>query len=106
MSQDKKVYNKLVRDKIPEIITEDGRECDIEIVSYEEKYKLLEAKLQEEVNEYLEDKNLEELADVMEVLFGLAESLGYSEEDLLKARNKKLNERGGFKKGIVLKSVR
>lgn len=106
MSQDRKVYNKLVRDKIPEIIKEDGRECDIEIVSYEEKYKLLEVKLQEEVNEYLEDKNLEELADVMEVLFGLAESLGYSEEDLLKARNKKLNERGGFKEGIVLKSVR
>ena len=41
----------------------------------------------------------------MEVLFGLAEALGYSEEDLLKARNKKLNERGGFKDGFVLKSV-
>ena len=106
MSQDKKVYNKLVRDKIPEIIKEDGRECDVEIATNEEKYKLLEAKLQEEVNEYLEDKNLEELADVMEVLFGLAEALGYNEEDLLKARNKKLNERGGFKEGIVLKSVR
>ena len=42
----------------------------------EEKYKLLEEKLQEEVNEFLEDKNSEELADVMEVLFGLADSLG------------------------------
>lgn len=49
---------------------------------------------------------MEELADVMEVLFGLADSLGYSEEELLKARNRKLNEHGGFKKGIVLKSVR
>ena len=101
-----KTYNKLVRDKIPEIIKADGRECDIKIVSGEEKYKLLEAKLLEEVNEFLEDKNLEELADVMEVLFGLAESLGYSEEELLKARAKKLRERGGFKEGIVLNSVR
>ena len=101
-----KKYDKLVRDKIPDIIKADGRECDTLIVSGEEKYKLLEAKLQEEVNEFLEDKNLEELADVMEVLFGLAEALGYSEEDLLKARDKKLDERGGFKDGVVLKSVR
>jgi predicted house-cleaning noncanonical NTP pyrophosphatase (MazG superfamily) len=99
------LYNKLVRDKIPEIIKADGKECDTLIVSKEEKYKLLEAKLQEEVNEFLEDKNLEELADVMEVLFGLAEALGYSEEELLKVRDKKREERGGFKEGIVLKSV-
>lgn len=101
-----KKYNKLVRDKIPEIIKADGRECEVEIVSAEEKYILLEEKLKEEVNEFLEDKNLEELADVMEVLFGLADSLGYSEENLIKARDKKREERGGFKEGIVLKSVR
>ena len=100
-----KTYNKLVRDKIPEVIRAQGRECDTSIVARDEKYKLLEAKLQEEVNEFLEDKNLEELADVMEVLFGLAEALGYSEEELLKARDKKREERGGFKEGIVLKST-
>lgn len=98
-----KVYNKLVRDKIPEIIKKQGRECDIEIAPKDKKYELLEEKLKEEVNEFLEDKNLEELADVMEVLFGLADSLGYGEEDLLKARDKKREERGGFKDGIVLK---
>lgn len=101
-----KTYNKLVRDKIPEIIKADGRECDVEVVQREEKHKLLEAKLQEEVNEFLEDKNLEELADVMEVLFGLADSLGYKEEELVKAREKKREERGGFKEGIVLKVVK
>jgi len=42
----------------------------------------------------------------MEVLFGLAEALGYSEEELLKARDKKKGERGGFKDGIVIKSVK
>lgn len=101
-----KEYNKLVRDKIPEIIKASGKECEIEIVSMEERYKLLENKLQEEVGEFLEDKNLEELADIMEVLFGLADILGYSEEELLKARDKKKEERGGFKEGLVLKSVK
>ena len=100
-----KVYNKLVRDKIPEIIEADNKKCEIEIVEGKEKQGLLEKKLLEEVNEYLEDKNLEELADVMEVLYGLAKELGYSEEELNKKREEKLKERGGFKEGIVLKSV-
>jgi len=101
-----KVYNKLVRDKIPAIIEADGKTCEVEIASKEEMTKLLEDKLKEEVNEYLEDKNLEELADIMEVLFGLAHNLGYSEEDLIKKRNEKLEERGGFKEGVVLRVVK
>lgn len=101
-----KVYNKLVRDKIPAIIEADGKTCDVEIAATGDRTKLLEAKLMEEVNEYLEDKNLEELADVMEVLYGLAHNLGYSEEDLIKKRNEKLEERGGFKDGILLKGVK
>lgn len=100
-----KVYNKLVRDLIPEVIKKSGKECDIEIANMEQRRVLLEAKLMEEVNEYLEDKNLEELADVMEVLFGLAHNLGYTEEDLLSKRKEKLEERGGFKEGIILKKV-
>lgn len=101
-----KIYNKLVRDNIPEVIKASGKTCEIEIVNEKEKQELLEKKLLEEVNEYLEDKNLEELADVMEVLFGLANELGYSEEDLLNKRNEKLQERGGFKEGIVLVNVK
>ncbi|GAA0108817.1 MULTISPECIES: nucleoside triphosphate pyrophosphohydrolase [Clostridium] len=101
-----KIYNKLVRDRIPEIITADDKTCEIEIVSGIKKQELLEKKLLEEVNEYLEDKNLEEIADVMEVLFGLANELGYSEEDLINKRNEKLEKRGGFKEGIVLKVVK
>lgn len=100
-----KMYNKLVRDKIPEIIKADGKNCDTIVVSGEEKKELLRAKLMEEVNEYLEDDNLEELADVMEVLFGLAHELGFSEEDLLKKREEKLKARGGFKEGIVLEKT-
>lgn len=101
-----KVYDKLVRDKIPSIIEADGKSCDVVIASKEEMGELLEKKLMEEVNEYLEDKNLEELADVMEVLFGLAHNLGYSEEELMEKRRMKFEERGGFKEGVVLKEVR
>ncbi|MGG7163260.1 phosphoribosyl-ATP pyrophosphohydrolase [Clostridium ihumii] len=100
-----KIYDKLVRDLIPDIISKDDSVCDIKICDKDELSKRLEDKLKEEVSEYLEDKNLEELADVMEVLFGLAHSLGYSEEDLMKKREEKLALRGGFKKGIILKSV-
>ncbi|MFD3157927.1 phosphoribosyl-ATP pyrophosphohydrolase [Haloimpatiens sp. FM7330] len=100
-----KTYNKLVRDKIPNIIKNSGKDCDTVIAQGEEKKDFLEKKLTEEVNEYLQDKNLEELADVMEVLFGLAQNLGYSEEDLMKKRAEKKKERGGFKEGIILKKV-
>lgn len=101
-----KIFNKLVRDRIPEIIKADGKTCEVEIVNGKEKEERLEKKLLEEVNEFMEDKNLEELADIMEVLFGLANELGYSEDDLLNKRNEKLKTRGGFKEGVVLKNVK
>lgn len=101
-----KEYNKLVRDKIPEIIRADGKECEIRVAEGKEKYELLEKKLIEEVNEFIEDKSLEELADVMEVLFGLANELGYSEEALIRKREEKKMERGGFKDGAILRYVK
>jgi predicted house-cleaning noncanonical NTP pyrophosphatase (MazG superfamily)/predicted RNase H-like nuclease len=100
-----KVFNKLVRDKIPEIIMSNGKSCEIEVADRERRYELLEDKLKEEVDEFLEAKNLEELADVMEVLFALAKSRGYSEEELLKKRDEKREERGAFNNGIVLLTV-
>ena len=100
-----KVYNKLVRDLIPQIIEKDGKKFDTHIAEKEEYVKLLEEKLQEEVNEYLEDKNLEELADVLEVLVGLAGSLGYTEDELFKKRLEKKEERGGFEDRVVLEKV-
>ena len=100
-----KEYNKLVRDFIPEIIKADGKKCDISRAASDELLRLLEEKMLEEFNEYLEDNNLEELADMMEVIFGLAHQLGYSEEQLLAKRNQKLKERGGFKEGTVLEKV-
>lgn len=100
-----KIYNKLIRDKIPQIIEADGCEFDTHIADKQEYTEHLEKKLLEEVSEYIEDKNIEELADVMEVIFALAENLGYTEEDLIKARNAKRYKRGGFKERIILEKV-
>lgn len=100
-----KYYNKLVRDKIPKIIEETGKKCSIRYVDEKEQLKLLEGKLNEEVLEYIDDKNLEELADIMEVLFGLAKNLGFSEEELLKCREEKKKKRGGFEEGVLLLEV-
>lgn len=99
-------YDKLVRDLIPDVIKATGKNCYYEIASKEEHLELLVKKLDEEVGEFKADNSLEELADIMEVLFGLADNLGYSEEDLLQKRQQKKSERGGFKEGIVLKEVK
>lgn len=100
-----KVYDKLVRDKIPEIIEGSGKRCEVEVVSDEVALDYLYMKLEEETKELLDDKNLEEIADVIEVLFAIASKYGYSEEDVLSKRNKKKNARGGFNDNLVLKNV-
>ena len=65
-------YNKLVRDRIPEIIENDGKTCRIEILADEEYIKMVDAKLDEELAEYHKDQNIEELADLMEVIYAAA----------------------------------
>ena len=100
-----KVYNKLVRDKIPEIIEADGKECKTRILSNDEYIAALEAKLNEEVAEYQTDKNLEEMADVLEVLQAICMARGYSLAELEAVRAKKVEKRGGFKEKILLEYV-
>lgn len=90
------MVEKLVRDRIPEIIRSQGRECECRVASEEEFLHFLTMKLDEEVAEYKADRNLEELADVLEVLVALAEYHGYSEEDLLRKRHEKATSRGKF----------
>lgn len=100
-----KVYNKLVRDKIPGIIEADGKTCKTHILSDDEYLTALEAKLNEEVVEYQIDKNLEEMADVLEVLRAICVARGYSLEELEALRAKKADERGGFAEKIFLEFV-
>lgn len=100
-----KVYDKLVRDRIPEIIESSGNKCEIEVVSDEIALEYLYKKLNEEVSELLEDKNLDEIVDVMEVLFAIGSKYGYSEEDVLNRRNEKRDSRGGFEDNLILKKT-
>ena len=101
-----KVYNKLVRDKIPEIIEASGKTCETEILSDEEYLKMVDAKLDEELAEYHQDQNLEELADRTEVIHAAVIARGYTLEDLERVRTEKYEARGGFQKKILLKEVR
>lgn len=101
----RKTYNKLVRDRIPEIIRASGRNCTTEILSDSDYLRMLEAKLDEELLEFHTDKNVEELADLLEVIRALAVAYGCSIEGLEKIRAKKESERGGFWSKILLKEV-
>lgn len=96
------IYNKLVRDKIPEIIGNSGRKAEIRILSDEEYRAFLEAKLDEEVGEYHRDKTAEELADILEVVYALSASIGCSREQLQAIYQKKHDARGGFEQKILL----
>ena len=99
------IYNKLVRDKIPEIIETSGKRCEIEILSDEEYLQMLDKKLDEELAEYHQEQNIEELADLLEVIYAATKARGYSIEDLEKVRAEKAKKRGGFDKKILLKKV-
>ena len=98
-------YNKLVRDRIPEIIEASGKNCVVETLSEERYLEMLDAKLDEELAEYHKDQNIEELADLMEVLLAAAMARGYSREELEAVRLEKAEKRGGFEKRILLKEV-
>ena len=95
-----KKYNKLVRDRIPEIIEASGNTCITEILSDEDYLRMLDAKLDEELEEYHVDQNIEELADLMEVIQACAVERGYSVEELEQVRAEKAAKRGGFEKKI------
>ena len=100
-----KVYDKLVRDRIPEIIEGSGNKCEVEVVSDEVALEYLYKKLNEEVGELLEDKNLDEIADCLEVLFAIGAKYGYSEDEVLGRRNDKKLERGGFENNLILRKT-
>ena len=90
------VYNKLVRDKIPEFIRAGGETPCVRILDDADFRVHLEAKLDEEVVEFHQEHNLDELADILEVVYALAEVQGYSREELLTRYQVKHDARGGF----------
>ena len=100
-----KLYHKLVRDRIPEIIEADGKTCICETLSHEDYLRLLDEKLNEELAEYQASKSLEELADLLEVMQAVVKARGWTEEELEQVRADKVAKRGGFEKKILLKEV-
>lgn len=100
-----KIHNKLVRDKIPEIIKKENRRPITRLLKNEEYINELNKKLQEEVKEYLEDNNVEELADIVEVIYGILDSKNVTIEESETIRKSKVEKRGAFKERIFLEKV-
>ena len=98
-------YNKLVRDRIPDIIEASGKKCVTEMLSDDEYLKMIDTKLDEELAEYHKDQNIEELADLLEVIRAAAIARGYTLEELEQVRAVKEEKRGGFEKRLLLKEV-
>lgn len=98
-------YDKLVRDRIPDIIRAKGTEPVVRLASAEEYQLKLREKLQEEVNEYLQSGSPEELADILEVVHALGRLTGHEPAYLEDIRAEKAAERGGFKDRIILEEA-
>lgn len=98
-------YDKLIRDGIPNIILGVGKKCVTRVLNPEEYRGYLQKKLQEEVEEFLENQKLEELSDILEVVYALAEERGVSPGELETLRLKKKKERGGFNRRLLLLEV-
>ena len=105
VSDQPRIYEKLVRDRIPEIIKSKGEVPTTHIANNEEYRQKLKDKLQEEVEEYLEDNNKDELADILEVIHAICEfeNIDFNKLELL--RKDKSQKRGGFKDKIILDKV-
>ncbi len=97
-----KKINKLVRDRIPEIIMKKGETPIVKILDDEQYLIELNKKLKEEVNEYIADESIEELADITEVIYALVEAKGKTIEEFEKIRLDKRENRGAFKDKVYL----
>lgn len=103
------IYNKLVRDKIPEIIEKSGKQFSTSILNDKDYIKELKNKLNEEIEEYhnakTDEESLEELADVLEIMHALVKVHDKTMVELEGIRAKKVNERGGFNDKVFLIEV-
>jgi len=95
-------HNKLVRDRIPEIIKGRGEVPITHIADDAEYWQKLKEKLQEEVDEFRKDSNEEELADIIEVIYAICDHKNIDRQKLEFIRKKKAEQRGGFKDKIIL----
>ena len=102
----KHVYNKLVRDKIPENIdSEPGRKSQYRILNDNEYLTELNKKVLEEANEFIEENSIEELGDLMEVINAIMKLKGYKLEEVYKVMKDKADRKGVFEDRVYLEYV-
>lgn len=97
-----KIFNKLVRDDLPEYLENKGIETKIVTITGEEKLKALEKKILEEFDEYKEKRYISEMCDLIEVAYSICSELGYSQTDIDIMRLQKRRQLGGFNNGVFL----
>lgn len=95
-------YDKLVRDLIPERLRAQGVPCKFHVSDEQEYWTKLKDKLIEETNEFREAENLEELADLLEVIDAVIERCGFDRAELIAIKEKKAIERGRFRERLIL----
>lgn len=98
-------YGKLVRDNVPQMLESQGNKCDVDTLQEEIVLEYLYIKLQEEIFDLVDTGDIDELADILEIVYSIGEKYGYSSEDLYKRKIEKKEEYGGFKKNILLKKI-
>ncbi len=96
------VHDKAIRDKIPQIIKSSGKNCNVKKLDDSEFLIQLEKKLSEELAEYQESKDVEELADVLEVIYRISKLKGVAPDELDKIRQDKAQKRGKFEDNLFL----
>lgn len=98
-------YNKLIRDNIPAIIKANGQVSVVRVLDDDEYLNALNQKLREEVEEYIENNCIDELCDILEVVFAIAKTNGWSDIDILTCREHKNAKNGAFEKKLFLEKV-
>ena len=100
-----RVYNKLVRDNIPDIIRQQGKTPVIRTLEDGVFLRCLEGKLREEMEEFLAEKNLNELGDILEVLEAMAHLQGWTDGEIRRAKEEKAQRNGAFRERVFLEKV-
>lgn len=95
-------YNKLVRDDIPAYIRTKGGTPVYHVASESEYWEKLKEKLSEELKEFTDAESAEEFADLLEVMDAVADYKGFDRERIQAIRKQKADERGVFRKRIIL----
>ena len=95
-------YDKLIRDRVPEIISNSGAKYKTHIANDDEYWEKLRTKLSEKVEEFLKDPSVDELADIVEIVHAIADFKFGGSGNVNDVKMVKFRERGGFEKRLIL----